>query len=308
MNNSKPTVLIVDDDVNTVSMLNDALDEAGFTVLVALEGQQAISVTQKITPDIILLDAVMPNIDGFEASKRLRENPALKHTPILFMTGLSDLRHIIDAFDSGVVDYMTKPIRVEELIVRMRTHLHNSRMTVSAYNAMDYVGQTLCLFNLHGQLLWATPNAWELLKECCDSEYNPRPAFVSRVTAWLAVTGAPKFPLDMSALSISLKFYFSRKVSENEYLLRIEPIREHHEKDLIEVLKFHFSLTLREAEVLLWIARGKSNREIGEILELSPRTVNKHLETIFPKLGVDNRTVAAVITATLLHKQNHHYS
>lgn len=305
MNNNKSTVLIVDDDINTVSMLNDALDEAGFNVLVALEGQQAIAVTRKITPDIILLDAVMPNIDGFETSKRLRENPALRHTPIIFMTGLSDLRHLINAFDSGVVDYMTKPIRVEELIVRMRTHLHNSRMTVSAYNAMDYVGQTLCLINRHGQLLWATPNAWELLKECCDSEYNPRPAFVSRVTAWLAVTGSPKFPLDISALSVPLKFYFSREVSGDEYLLRIEPIRENHESELIDILKSHFVLTLREAEVLLWIARGKSNREIGEILNLSPRTVNKHLETIFPKLGVDNRTVAAVITATLLQNKNH---
>jgi DNA-binding response OmpR family regulator len=65
---AKPTVLIVDDDINTVSMLNDTLDEAGFTVLVALEGNQALSITSQITPDIILLDAVMPHLDGFSTS------------------------------------------------------------------------------------------------------------------------------------------------------------------------------------------------------------------------------------------------
>lgn len=159
---AKPTVLIVDDDINTVSMLNDTLDEAGFTVLVALEGNQALSITSQITPDIILLDAVMPHLDGFSTSKRLRQNPGLRHTPIIFMTGLSDTQNIVDAFDAGVVDYVIKPIRTEELVVRMRTHLRNSKLTVSAYSAMDSVGQTLCVFSKEGQLRWATPNAWQL--------------------------------------------------------------------------------------------------------------------------------------------------
>jgi DNA-binding response OmpR family regulator len=73
MTASKPTVLIVDDDINTVSMLNDNLDEAGFTVLVALEGNQALSVTRQITPDIILMDAVMPHLDGYQTSRCLRK-------------------------------------------------------------------------------------------------------------------------------------------------------------------------------------------------------------------------------------------
>lgn len=89
------------------------------------------------------------------------------------MTGLSDTQNIVDAFDAGVVDYVIKPIRTEELVVRMRTHLRNSKLTVSAYSAMDSVGQTLCVFSKEGQLRWATPNAWQLMKNFSDTGYEP---------------------------------------------------------------------------------------------------------------------------------------
>lgn len=298
---AKPTVLIVDDDINTVSMLNDTLDEAGFTVLVALEGNQALSITSQITPDIILLDAVMPHLDGFSTSKRLRQNPGLRHTPIIFMTVLSDTQNIVDAFDAGVVDYVIKPIRTEELVVRMRTHLRNSKLTVSAYSAMDSVGQTLCVFSKEGQLRWATPNAWQLMKNFSDTGYEPNKKIVNRIIGWLNNTEGLKIPLDLSSQGIALKFYLSRRTAEGESLLRIEEIKGHEEVEAVKRLKNNLGLTQREAEVLLWIARGKTNREIGDILNLSPRTVNKHLEIVFPKLSVDNRTAAAALAINSLY-------
>jgi len=305
MTQNKPTVLIVDDDINTLSMLNDTLDDAGFTVLVALEGQQALSITQRITPDIILMDAIMPHLDGFETSKRLRENPALRHTPVIFMTGLSETENVVDAFDAGVVDYLVKPIRTQELLVRMRTHLRNSQLTTRAYSAMDLVGQTLCVISHKGKLLWATPNAWQLLNTHCGECFESQTNVVNRVLSWLMSGDGIKLPLDLSSLGIPLKFYFSHHSADGENLLRIEEIREHAEDESIQRLKTRLNLTHREAEVLLWIARGKTNREIGHILNLSPRTVNKHLEVAFPKLRVDNRTAAAAVVIATIPAKEH---
>lgn len=94
-------VLIVDDSAETLSMLSQALDEEGLTVLIALDGEQAINIAGKMTPDIILLDAIMPNMDGFETCRKMKQQPNLKNTPIIFMTGLSDTEHIIMGLESG---------------------------------------------------------------------------------------------------------------------------------------------------------------------------------------------------------------
>ncbi|WP_188149938.1 response regulator, partial [Teredinibacter waterburyi] len=83
-------ILIVDDSPDTLGMLNDALENTGMTTLVALDGNQAITIAQKLTPDVILLDAIMPIIDGFETCEKLKSNPALRNIPVIFMTGLSD--------------------------------------------------------------------------------------------------------------------------------------------------------------------------------------------------------------------------
>src|SRR5437879_10934720 len=79
-------VLVVDDSPDTLRMLTDALEEAGMTVLVALEGAQALAIVGKITPDVILMDAVMPSIDGFETTRRLKRNKTLAHVPVICMT------------------------------------------------------------------------------------------------------------------------------------------------------------------------------------------------------------------------------
>jgi len=300
----KPTVLIVDDDINTVSMLNDTLDNAGFTVLVALEGSQALSITQQIVPNIILMDAMMPHLDGFETSRRLRRNPTLRHTPIIFMTGLSETRNVVDAFDIGVVDYVIKPIRMEELLARMRTHLHNSQLTSSAYNALESVGQLTCAFSPEGKLLWATPHSYRLLEQCCDKEFALSRPFVNRLLAWLQSAPGNPQPLVLSALELPLRIHLMRTTDKGEFLLRLEETAK--KDDECALFRQHFALTQRESEVMSWIAKGKTNREIGQILSLSPRTVNKHLEQIFRKLAVDNRTSAAALALRILESSATH--
>src|SRR5271169_534726 len=96
-------VLVVDDSPDTVRMVTDALEEAGMTVLVALEGAQALSLIERISPDLILMDAVMPGMDGFEACRRLKHIDTVS-LPVIFMTGLSETEHIVRGFDAGGVD------------------------------------------------------------------------------------------------------------------------------------------------------------------------------------------------------------
>tara|TARA_R110002072_G_scaffold112331_4_gene241373 strand:+ start:25190 stop:26107 length:918 start_codon:yes stop_codon:yes gene_type:complete len=286
----KDVVLIVDDMPETLSMLNDTLDEAGLKVLVALEGEQALMIAANIVPDVILLDAIMPNMDGFETCRRLKENPDLAHIPVIFMTGLSDTESVLKGFEVGGVDYLTKPIIADQLIARIKAHLSNARLTSSAYAALDSAGQYLISSNLKGDFLWATPMAHQLFNQTganatwLDSELSVY------LTTILDERYNKEKELTVQTPVKELHLKYIGQTGNDEYLLRIiDPERPCE----VEILKDKFKVTTREAEVLLWISKGKTNREIGTILSMSPRTVNKHLEQIFSKLEVDNRTSAA---------------
>lgn len=301
MSNSN-VVLVVDDSLDSIHMLNDVLEDAKFTVLVALEGNQALTITQNIRPDIILLDAVMPNMDGFETCKRLKQNPQLADVPIIFMTGLSDTEHIVMGLGAGGVDYITKPIKADELIARMRVHLANARITQSARAALDSAGQYLLTLDTCGQLLWATPQVYELLKAAgAISESTQLGSSTNhQLRDWLSHKPETGRQLSLTGLQQAFSLEILSLMDGKEYLLRLNKGHEPEQDTL--ALKQQFSVTGREADVLLWIANGKTNREIGQILEMSPRTVNKHLEQIFKKLGVENRTSAAAAALKCLSK------
>jgi DNA-binding response OmpR family regulator/DNA-binding CsgD family transcriptional regulator len=288
-------VLVVDDSIDSIHMLNDVLEDAKFTVLVALEGTQALTITQNIRPDIILLDAIMPNMDGFETCKRLKQNPQLADVPIIFMTGLSDTEHIVMGLGAGGVDYITKPIKADELIARMQVHLANARITQSARAALDTAGQYLLTINALGNLVWATPQVYQLLDNsgATQDSIALTTSITQQLRDWISHKPETGRQLLLQQLSTELSVEMLNLIDGKEYLLRLTPA--HKPADDTQSLKQQFAVTGREADVLLWIANGKTNREIGQILEMSPRTVNKHLEQIFKKLGVENRTSAAAI-------------
>src|SRR5919201_601265 len=156
---ARDIVLVVDDSPDTLRMLTDALEEAGMTVLVALEGKQALAIGERITPDIILLDAVMPSIDGFETCRRIKRDKSLAHVPVIFMTCLSDTEDIVKGLEAGGVDYVTKPIVPDELLARIRVHLGNARAAHGARTAHDTLGRFLLAANRLGEILWCTPQA-----------------------------------------------------------------------------------------------------------------------------------------------------
>ncbi|MGN1287247.1 MAG: response regulator, partial [Bradyrhizobium sp.] len=161
----RDVALVVDDSPETLRLLTDALDGAGMTVMVALDGASAMRIVDQITPDIVLLDAVMPGMDGFETCKRLKRDAGLDGVQIIFMTGLAETEHIVRGLEAGGVDYVAKPIVVEEMLARIRVHLANARMTQSARAALDVSGRYLLAVNSAGALLWATPQAQRLLSD-----------------------------------------------------------------------------------------------------------------------------------------------
>src|SRR6201989_3324995 len=161
----RDVALVVDDSPETLRLLTDALDGAGMTVMVAMDAAAAMRIVAQITPDIVLLDAVMPGIDGFETCRRLKRDAGLDHVPIIFMTGLAETEHIVRGLEAGGVDYVTKPIVVEEMLARIRVHLANARMTQSARTALDVSGRYLLAVSSTGKVLWATPQAQKLLPD-----------------------------------------------------------------------------------------------------------------------------------------------
>lgn len=300
---SRDIVLVVDDSPETLGMLTDALEQSGATVLVATDGAAALALTGRITPDVILLDAVMPGLDGFETCRRLKADGAVAHVPVIFMTGLTETEHIVRALAAGGVDYVTKPIVLDELFARIRVHIANARAAASARAALDSAGRYLVATGRDGMVRWCTPQAIRLLGTALTGEGGvvALPAAVRQWIAALATerpagSGAPSAALaGRDGLPLTLTFLGG--TGEEELLFRLVG---DDSADQTVALRQRFHLTAREAEVLLWIARGKANRDIGEILSLSPRTVNKHLEQIYMKLGVENRASAAVAATRAL--------
>lgn len=291
----KTVVMVVDDAVDCIRMINDALESAGMTVLIALEGSQALTISKNITPDIVLMDAIMPNMDGFETCRQLKRNPDFTDTPIIFMTGLSDTEHVVMGLNSGGVDYVTKPINTTELMARMQVHLTNARMARSARAALDTAGQNLFAANREGGILWATPQVRQRLTEGgADTEAQ----LSHQLTTWFSHNPENGHRLTLDFLPEPHAAEFLTLVDQREYLLRLHEVQK--PSVATGSLQERFGVTGRESDVLLWVANGKTNREIGQILGMSPRTVNKHLEQVFRKLGVENRTSAAAAAINCL--------
>ena len=289
----KDTVLVVDDTPETLGFLTDTLDGAGFTVLIATDGASALALVEQITPDLVLLDAVMPGMDGFETCRRLKGEKLLRHLPVIFMTGLSETEHVVQGLAAGGVDYVTKPIIVDELLARIRVHLTNARIAHGTHVALDASGRFLLAADGRGALRWCTPKAKQLLAEIFPSAAGQIGDLPPPLAELLRQLGTLQMPSATSEIDVGgrrLELTYLSATGPDELLFRISEVSRDADELL---LRRTLSLTSRESEVLRWLSCGKSNREIGEILNISPRTVNKHLEQIFVKLGVENRAAAA---------------
>lgn len=289
-------VLIVDDVPENLSLLHDALDEAGYTVLVATNGESALHRARQSLPHVMLLDALMPGMDGFEVARRMKSDFATQHIPIIFMTGLTETEHVVAAFAAGGADYVTKPIRPQEVVARIAAHMQNARQMRQARTALDAFGQaTVAVRASDGRLVWQTPLARKLMSEYFDIQHEQAPptllAWIKEAEHAATENRAPPVLIAHGARRLLATLHDPSGLGhEGEWLL---VLREENHAAIIDRLVAAFHLTVREAEVLYWVTKGKTNKDIGDILGTSPRTVNKHLEHVFEKLGVETRTAAA---------------
>jgi CheY-like chemotaxis protein/DNA-binding CsgD family transcriptional regulator len=301
-------VLIVDDVPDNLSVLHDALDESGYTVLVATSGEAALQRALQALPDIVLLDAIMPGMDGFEVAKRLKAMAETAHIPIIFMTGLTETEHLVAALEAGGVDYVTKPIKPKEVMARMGVHLQGARrarqearQAGQARNALDAFGYASITVRMggaaDGRLIWQTPLARDLLMRYygTSAPQTPEP-----VLSWLRRHLAqaerqiepPRLAVEFGPRRLTFRLHQQTGDGDGggDWLI---VMREISDDAVVEAMSLSFKLTAREAEVLYWVVKGKTNRDIGDILGSSPATVKKHLERVYAKLGVETRTAAA---------------
>jgi two-component system, sensor histidine kinase and response regulator len=126
--NHKAVVLAVDDDPDNLRLLKIALGKEGYRILTSLNGFEAIELARERTPDIIFLDIMMPEIDGYETCRRLKALPETRDIPVLFLTALSDVEQLSRGFEVGAVDYIVKPFRLKETVARLENHLQLKRL------------------------------------------------------------------------------------------------------------------------------------------------------------------------------------
>lgn len=126
---SPKTLLIVDDNPTNLGVIADYLEDSGFAILIARDGESGVDKAMYALPDLILLDVMMPGIDGFETCRRLKSHETTKNIPVIFMTALSETEHKLDGFRAGAVDYVTKPLQQEEVLARITTHLQLRELT-----------------------------------------------------------------------------------------------------------------------------------------------------------------------------------
>jgi DNA-binding response OmpR family regulator/DNA-binding CsgD family transcriptional regulator len=299
-------IMIVDDDPEACTILTKALSQAGFSALSAADGASALALIDQTRPSLVVLDAIMAGISGFETCRRLKQHADHAHLPVIFITGLTETEHVVEGLRAGGVDYVTKPIVLEELIARIRVHLATARLAHSAQVALDVAGRSLLAVDSKGRPLWRTPQAAELLVRFSLLEGGEINGLSQKIVTPILDLIARCDEANLSPAQIdvegrALELRYLGRTGQDEFYFRLNAPTNESEAD---VLKAALVLTARESEVLVWTARGKANRDISEILNISPRTVNKHLEQIFAKLGVENRAAAAAIATRIVTARN----
>ncbi len=139
----KGSILIVDDNPTNLEVLSDCFSDFGLEILVAQDGMSAIEKVEYAHPDIILLDVLMPGIDGFETCRLLKSKPSTQDIPVIFMTALSDTMDMVQGFQLGAVDYITKPVQYKEVLARVKTHLTIRNLTKRLQEQNDRLQQEI---------------------------------------------------------------------------------------------------------------------------------------------------------------------
>lgn len=299
------TVLVVDDTPANLGVVLESLGSAGLRVLVAESGRRALEVLRGQPVDLILLDMVMPGMDGLAVCAEIRTQSAWRDIPLIFLTAVDDPAQKVRALEAGAVDYISKPVHPPEVLARVRTHLdlraarlelqdNNRRLEGEIALRLDAESQlaqsldrALLIADRDGRLVFQTLRATHLLHKHLANHVPGRlPPELAAGERFVSPAGA------------LLMHRFTER--GNDTLTVLYLIEEHAPPGPAELIKL--GITPRQAEVLYWIAQGKTNAEIGIILGSSPRTVEKHVEQLLERLQVENRVAAAAQANEVLRR------
>ena len=291
--------------------LRPLLERAGYNVESIRSGVQALAQAGNQAPDLLLLDGQLEDVDSLAMVKHWQALAVATHCPIIFLADSAQPQQLVQALQAGCADVVHKPVRPHELLARSAMHLAGARERRQTRNALDAFGYaTMTVRPRDGKLMWQTALSRELLARYCPLH----PPYASRtapqVQEWLQACMRAlergEVPRNLTLhqeqgarLVLRLHQQTGDQASANAQADWLDAddwlivMREMSDHAVMQAMSAAFTLTAREAEVLYWVVKGKTNKDIGDILGSSPMTVKKHLERVFVKLGVETRTAAA---------------
>ena len=314
MHNAESTVLIVDDNKANLSLLMDQLLVQGFQLMVAESGESALERVRFRIPDIILLDVRMPGIDGFETCRRLKTDSAVADVPVIFLTSLTDMDDKIQGFQAGGVDYITKPLDLAEVLLRVRTHLSLRRLQSDlAQSNADLEDRVMArTAELEAEVARRTQSEAEksLLLEAVRTQSqhlqslgNQMIAQQSQRRADLSAEMDQQIFQSLSGLRVHLDALLGQNVTADvrhhlksmDHLLNpllnatrqvVDHLHETSPEETALLANPLLKLSEREREVLLLMANRYSTDAIAGLLHVTPSSVRTYRSRIMQKLDV----------------------
>jgi len=320
----EPVVLIVDDTQIDIDILSFALSRKNFRISVAMNGLHALDMVGKVSPDIILLDIVMPEMDGFELCKILKDSAETKDIPVIFLTVKDETDDILMGYRSGAVDYVTKPFNSEELLARVCTHLELKKKRDTEQELISMLKTSLeereraeeALQQAHdnlerlvqertAELLIKNKQLMDEIEErkrveaSLESKSQKLEEFNTALKVLLEQRERDKDELEKWVLSniknliipnVEKLKRLSAKTKSSSYV----NILEINLKDLTSSFSQRLSsryinLTTKEIQVANLVKEGMTSKDISELMNVSERTIDFHRKNIRNKLGLNKK-------------------
>ena len=296
-------LLIIDDAPDSLALLYDFLTPQGFAVFVADSGRLALEELPRIRPDLILLDILMPGLDGFETCRRIKQTEDFADVPLFFLTVLSETVDKVKGFSLGAADFITKPFEQEEVLARIQAHLElralrqaveerneeldrEVQRRIAAEDSLENALETPVLIaDRAGTVHFSTQAAQRLL-----ARHGGLPS-PEKLRLWVDA----RSPVSHGKLQVRSN---TDPDAPDRILLSLSETAPTPSPEALACL----GLTPRETEILFWIAQGKTSPEIAIILNTAPATVKRHVYNLLPKLGVETRLAAALKAMELLNR------
>ncbi len=264
MMKNKHNILIVDDIPSNIRLMVSILDEKGYAVSYAQSGEQAIELSRKVDFDLILLDVMMPGMDGFDVCKVLKKNDRTREVPVIFLTARTDQESILEGFENGGVDYVTKPFSEKELLVRIQTHLDLKDARDALRSELEFkkkiMTENALFISRRSELGDSIIEDLRVINQRTNNEFSDK------------ILGA------VSKLRNLIKGQ-----EWKDFEMRFE---EEHEKFRELITRMHPDLTPNEVRLCTYLRLDMSSKEISEITRQSVRALETARSRMRKKLGL----------------------